>query len=114
MDSQKLQLQLIFRSILDIENNLIANGMSAEEMHALRRSTVEWILNRQLGKDVEGLDTRHSSPETTRTFLKDIRVLFAEKFPGADFEDALLDEDWDMEIVKERLVPVHPWVRKAE
>jgi len=119
MDAYKQQWQQIAKAIMETEANLLASAMSASEIHELRRSSVEWFLTRQIGKDIEGGDVRRACPEDVEEFLKDIRILIADKFPGADVEDIFYfykdnpDPDgWEQtDIIPEHYGPVHPWVQ---
>jgi hypothetical protein len=79
---------------------------------------VEWFLNRQIGQDIEGSDTRrNSSPADAANFLNDIRVLVSEKFPGADVEDIFYYHSGDenethVDVIEDNYGPVHEWVQK--
>lgn len=42
----------IAASIVALEADILANGMSEDEILALRRSSVEWFLYRPIGQDV--------------------------------------------------------------
>lgn len=98
--------QHILKAIVEAEAEF-ATTMSADEIHALRRSTVEWLLGRPIGETVQNV----RDADNTKAFLNGIRTLLFEKFPGADIEDALLDEDWDVNgIFPEERRPMHQFI----